>query len=101
MCPATYAKPLTRLWATVSRAIARIGHRRPSFGAAQTPPALPLRKADGRPLTLAELGQLRQALNRDWTRARARMDMRACGQIAKDAREVTHAILSNGVYSNE
>lgn len=98
---ATYAAPLTRLWATVTQAFAKTVRPRQSSGAALTPPASPLRNYDGRPLTLDELGQLRQALGRDWQRARARMDMKTCGQIAKDAREVTNAILSRRIYLDE
>lgn len=84
---ATYVARLMRRLGTPFRVSEGTGQRMQCLDRAQTQDARPLRDYDVRPLTLGELAQLRQALARDWERARARMDMRACGQIAKDALE--------------
>lgn len=90
-CPVPSAKPKTRLWAMVTAALARIGLPKQSSGAAQTPFALPLRKADGGP-------QMRLPLDVIIHRRAMRQGNRNPDAVALYVHR--HTILSKGVCSN-
>ena len=86
----------TRPGVTDTLASAMSGLLRRFYGSARGKTASTQQRPDGEAQTPEELLQLREALARDWIKAKHRRDMRTCHQIEKDLREVTLKILGRG-----